>query len=197
METKEVWNRYYQQAVSRTHNKRTEYAVKLNQTNLNVAVDCGCGTGSDMAYLSSCGYQAYGFDNNSQAIDICHGRFENDDSVVVENSSFDDFEYPKTGILIANHSLYFADPITWETTWPKMVDSIQPGGVFVGDFMGMKDSWANKHRSVTLPLKFVTLRLMFDGFDVVQLDERDELGKTALGKTKHWHTYSVIAVKQV
>ncbi|MCW8348282.1 SAM-dependent methyltransferase, partial [Vibrio sp. ZSDZ65] len=44
----EIWRQYYDKALSRPHSKRTEFAVRLNESNLKVATDCGCGTGSDI-----------------------------------------------------------------------------------------------------------------------------------------------------
>ncbi|WP_281545827.1 hypothetical protein [Grimontia sp. SpTr1] len=37
---------------------------------------------------------------------------------------------------------------------------------------------------------------MFQGFEIVFLKERDELGKTAIGNEKHWHTFTLIAIKR-
>lgn len=196
METKNVWNQYYQQALSRAHNTRTEYAVKLNQTGLNVAVDCGCGTGSDIDYLLKVGYTVYGFDSNPQAIEICNKRFEDQERVYLTESAFENFSYPKMGLLMANNSLYFADPKCWDNTWQRMCDALLPKGVLVANFMGPKDSWANQYRSATLPLEQDQLEAMLADFDIFQLNERDEIGTTAIGKEKHWHTYSVVAIKK-
>ncbi len=44
----EIWRQYYRKALSKPHLKRTEFAIKLNESGLNVAIDCGCGTGSDI-----------------------------------------------------------------------------------------------------------------------------------------------------
>ena len=195
MDNQQIWDQYYQKALALPHKKRTEYAVQLNQSGLRVAVDCGCGTGSDIAYLNGRGYTVHGFDNNPQAIGICKERFKEDDNVYLVAQGFDEFAYPKTGILIANSSLYFAAPKTWQITWESITNALQPKGVFVGDFMGVKDSWANQYRNHTLPLELNEIVTMFEDFDILQLNVRDELGTTAIGKEKHWHTYSVIAVK--
>lgn len=192
----EIWRQYYQKALSRPHLKRTELAVKLNESCTRVAVDCGCGTGSDIDYLETQGYQVHGFDINPDSIAICNDRFGSKSLVDVTESSFEAFDFPESGIVIANSSLFFADPEQFDDTWYKIVSSIQVGGVFAGDFMGCKDSWASNYRSNTAPFMESRVRTLFNRFEVVRFTERDEMAKTSLGKMKHWHTYSVVAVKR-
>ncbi|WP_104027844.1 class I SAM-dependent methyltransferase [Vibrio jasicida] len=172
-ENTEIWRKYYEKALSRPHSKRTEFVVKLNESRLNVATDCGCGTGSDIEYLHEQGYQVHGFDINPDSIEICQNRFQSNSLVEISESSFEIFDYPKSGVVIANSSLFFA-----------------------GDFMGLKDSWANNYRSSTTPLTESQVMGLFTNFEIIRFHERDETAETSLGKLKHWHTYSVVAVKR-
>jgi hypothetical protein len=73
---------------------------------------------------------------------------------------------------------------------------LEIGGVFAGDFMGINDSWASEYRSPTTPLNETQVRELFRQFGIVRFVERDEQGQTALGRIKHWHTFSVVAVKR-
>ncbi|MES9856900.1 MAG: class I SAM-dependent methyltransferase [Sedimenticola sp.] len=192
----EIWRQYYEKALSRPHSKRTELAAQLNESSLNTAIDCGCGTGSDIQYLEQQGYRVHGFDLNSDSISICRDRFGDKSFVEISESSFESFDYPKAGLVIANSSLFFADPSLFETTWNNIKSAIKIGGVFAGDFMGQKDSWANKYRSPTTPLAESDVRALFSDFEVVRFFERDETAKTSLGRMKHWHSYSVVAIKR-
>ncbi|CAH0525790.1 class I SAM-dependent methyltransferase [Vibrio hippocampi] len=195
-ENTEIWRQYYQRALSRTHSKRTELAVRLNESNLNVATDCGCGTGSDIQYLEQQGLQVYGFDVNPDAIAICKDRFASKSMVEISESSFESFDYPRSGVVIANSSLFFANPHRFDETWNNIHSSIENGGVFAGDFMGEKDSWAEHYRNPTTPFSESQVIDLFAGFEIVRWFERDEKAKTSLGRMKHWHTYSVVAVKR-
>lgn len=192
----ELWRKYYEKALSRPHLKRTEFALKLNESNVKVATDCGCGTGSDIAYLEKQGYQVHGFDINSDSVAICRDRFGSKPLVDISEASFETFDYPKSGVVIANSSLFFAEPTQIKDTWHKVESSIVNGGVFAGDFMGVKDSWASNHHSSTSPLSSVQVESFFANFDIIRFVERDEDALTTLGKMKHWHTFSVIAVKR-
>ncbi|MCA2019170.1 class I SAM-dependent methyltransferase [Vibrio tritonius] len=191
----DIWQQYYAKALATPHLKRTEFAVKINQSPTKVAIDCGCGTGSDMDYLHQQAYQVYGFDAHQDAVEICRQRFENCSLVEVSQDTFENYDYPRCGILMANSSLYFANPEEFSQTWQKIFAALDVGGVFVGDFMGSKDSWAAGHHCPTTPLTEAQVRALFVNFDIIRFVERDEPGVTALGNDKHWHTFSVVAVK--
>ncbi|PKF80339.1 SAM-dependent methyltransferase [Vibrio sp. vnigr-6D03] len=190
------WRIFYKKALSRPHAKRTELATKLNESKTNVAIDCGCGTGSDIDYLEQQGYQVHGFDVNPDSIDICLNRFKEKPLVNIKESSFESYDFPCSGVVIANSSLFFADPTHFNRTWEKIEKSIEIGGVFAGDFMGVKDSWASNFRQPTTPLSEQQVRALFVNFEIVRFIERDEASKTTIGILKHWHTYSVVAVKR-
>ncbi|MGS0725253.1 class I SAM-dependent methyltransferase [Shewanella sp. 0m-11] len=191
-----IWRQYYEKSLAKSHAPRTEFAIKLNDSDVKVAIDLGCGTGCDTSYISRLGYEVQSFDNNPDSIAICVERFGDEPLVTIRESSFENFEYPRCGVVIANSSLYFADPDLFIVTWKRIVDSIEPGGVFAGDFMGVKDSWASGFRSPTTPMSKLEVEDLFNNFEIVRFHERDEIGKTAIGKTKHWHTFSVVAIKR-
>lgn len=192
----EIWRQYYEKALSRPHSKRTEFAARLNESGLNIATDCGCGAGGDIDYLEKQGFQVHGFDINPESVAICRDRFATNPLVHIADSSFESFDYPKSGVVIANSSLFFAHPDKFETTWGKITSSIAVGGVFAGDFMGLKDTWARNYRSPTTPLSISEVEGLFSGFEIVRFFERDEDATTSLGRVKHWHTYSVVALKR-
>lgn len=195
-DNRQIWREYYDKALQRAHSKRTEFAIKLNQSQSKVAVDCGCGTGSDIAYLAQQGYQVFGFDINPDSIAICQQRFNTHALVEISQSSFECYLYPSAGIIIANSSLFFAEPDQFERSWRNIESALQVGGVFAGDFMGLNDSWAGNYRSATAPLSEAKVRELFTNFDLVRFYERDEQGPTSLGRIKHWHSYSVVAIKR-
>lgn len=195
-ENTEIWRQYYEKALNRKHSPRTEFAIKLNDSGVNVAIDCGCGTGSDIAYFEKQGYQVHGFDINPDSISICRDRFGNNALVDITRASFDNFDYPKSGVIVANSSLFFAEPEAFKKTWFSITSSLNVGGVFAGDFMGINDSWASGYRSSTMPLTKPQVTDLFVNFEVIRFHEHNEQGKTSLGKIKQWHTFSVIAVKR-
>ncbi|MCM0150326.1 class I SAM-dependent methyltransferase [Photobacterium galatheae] len=190
------WSQFYAKTIAREHAFATELAVKCNESGLKVAVDCGCGTGSDIAFLAEQGYQVHGFDINDESVAICHARFEQTPQVSVSQSTFEQFIYPETGLMIAHASLFFADPIRFKETWNVMTSSLVTGGVFSGDFMGTDDSWASGFHCATAPLSKQQILHLFEGFEIIQFQERHEPGRSLIGKEKYWHTFSVVAIKR-
>lgn len=195
-ENQSIWREYYQQAISRSHSKRTEFVHQLSKSNEGVAIDCGCGTGSDIDYLSAVGYKVYGFDPNPDAIEICVQRFAERPQVSIQQARFENFQYPQANIVLANSSLFFADSEQFNITWLRLTESILPGGVFAGDFLGSRDTWATNYRSPTTSFERASVEQLFEGFDIIRFNERDEQAPTARGFLKHWHVFSVVAIKR-
>ncbi len=193
---RENWRRFYQKALSRPHSPRTERAANLNISSTKVAVDCGCGTGSDIKYLNSQGYEVYGFDINPDSISICRDRFGGESHINVFQSSFSEFEYVDAGLIVANASLFFIEPEQFQSVWDKIDNCLVNGGVFAGDFMGKNDSWASGFNAPITALDKDELINLFSKFEIIEFNERDADGTTMLGESKHWHTYSVVAVKR-
>ncbi|WP_087016298.1 class I SAM-dependent methyltransferase [Thaumasiovibrio subtropicus] len=191
-----LWRQYYEKVSLKPHRPITERAVASDQSRYPVALDAGCGTGSDLAYLSRHYGQVYGFDVNDDAVQLCQTRFEPQDAVRVEQASFEHFDYPAVGVLLAHSSLYFAAPQRVEMVWQRMRDAIMQGGVFAGDFLGVRDDWAKGSHHVTSPFSMRQVERLFDGFELLEFEERDERGMTALGHEKHWHTFTVLARKR-
>ncbi|MCA3883149.1 class I SAM-dependent methyltransferase [Vibrio vulnificus] len=190
------WRKYYEKALSRPHHPRTEFVVKSNESSSKIAIDCGCGTGSDIAYLNEQGFDVFGFDVNADSISICRDRFGSTNNVYLSQESFETFNFQSAGIVIANSSLFFADPAELGSTMQKITSSVDNGGIFAGDFLGYKDSWANGFRVPTAPVTKKELLEIFTDFDILAFSERDEVGKTLIGMEKHWHTYSLVVQKR-
>ena len=195
-EESDIWQRYYQKALLKKHHQRCEFALKLNLSASRVAIDCGCGTGADIAFLAESGYDVHGFDINEQAITICRERFSSTSNISLSQTSFEQFTYPSAGIVIANDSLFFADKKQFWRTWQNIELCLEQGGVFAGDFLGNRDSWAKMGRSDINPLSEPQVEALFDQFEIIRRQERDEKGVTMLGREKHWHTFSIVARKK-
>ena len=88
---------------------REEWRVAVkNVSEPKVAIDCGCGAGSDINYLVENDFTVYGFDVEEESISRCKSRFEGIDSVTLSRSTFRNFDYPKASLVMADASLFFA-----------------------------------------------------------------------------------------
>ncbi|NRA15442.1 MAG: class I SAM-dependent methyltransferase [Oceanospirillaceae bacterium] len=98
---------YYDRAQQQGHRPLLEWAASLNQSECLTAVDCGCGTGNDTAFLVSKGYRVQAFDISAESINRCRDRFEPLSDVELHQCGFEDFSYPRSGVLVAHSSLFF------------------------------------------------------------------------------------------
>ncbi len=187
---------YYDKTQHFSHRPKTETAVNLDKTDIKVAIDLGCGSGRDIAFLLNHDYCVHAVDINPDSIRHCTTTFPNEETLHLTESSFESYHYPRSSLVVANSSLFFAQPEHFSQTWHKIQTCIASQGVFAGDFMGTKDDWANISQRVTTSLTKAQVLALFSEFDIIEFKERDELGKTVLGETKHWHIFSVVAVKK-
>lgn len=167
-----------------------------------VAIDCGCGAGSDIAYLRSMGFVVHAFDIEESAIVLCKKRFTGDADVILTQSTFWEFVYPPSSLIVADASLFFCPESRFPEVWRRITDSLLPRGVFAGSFLGVEDTMAGPDydREAFWPETLTTneqqIRSWLKGFDVVSFTEHKTSGTTVNGTPHQWHLYSVVAQKQ-
>ncbi|MFD2176891.1 class I SAM-dependent methyltransferase [Veronia pacifica] len=197
MNTKNThWQEYYQAVNRRPHHPLVEQAIAENTSGLMVAIDAGCGTGTESEFISQAGYKVLAFDPDKEAIKICHERFIENKSVSIYRDCFETFHYPANGLFIAKSSLFFCDPIKFDQVWSNIKASIQTGGVFFGQILGDQDSWESNEKRLISRFSRHEVETMLSDFDIITFDEKRDKGKTAVGREKYWHFFTFLAVKR-
>ena len=189
---------YYQS--SKHADIRPEFQSALDiAPSTGVASDCGCGAGSNIAHLRSCGYSVHAFDIDEQAISLCAERFANDANVFLSVDSFGTFNYPKSSLVIADASLFFCPADEFDEFIEKLQISLGTKGVFYGSFVGERDTMAGSEFNAqqywgdVLVFNKDEVRTALRNFDIVQFVEHERDGETATGEPHHWHIFSVVA----
>jgi len=191
---------YYDVTADREVRSDLQHAIKLVDEP-KIAIDCGCGAGRDIAYLLDNGFIIYAFDIESDSILRCKKRFEGKDNVFLSQGSFNSFSYPLASLILADASLFFCPEGEFDEVWNKINKSLLPGGIFVGSFLGPKDTMADpNYREESfwpdiLVFKEVQLRHKFYNLEIISWTEHNIDGKTAQGRFHHWHIFSIIAKK--
>lgn len=194
---------YYDVTANRKPREQLIKAVSLlSELNSDVvAIDCGCGAGSTIAYLREQDLTVHGFDLEAESIERCQSRFVDDARVHLTQAAFRDFVYPNANLIVADASLFFCPRIDFPFVWEKISDALVPGGVFFGGFLGPNDTMASDQydKEVFWPdvCTFVAseLHASFNGFEIVDWIEHEIDGKTAQGEDHHWHIFAVVAIK--
>ncbi|MCC8251762.1 class I SAM-dependent methyltransferase [Vibrio campbellii] len=192
-----TWNEYYQKVASQPHRPNVEHAANLLMLDSKIAIDAGCGTGRDSNYLLNQGFTVYAFDTHQDAVETCLTRFEGNPNFSISQSCFSDFDYPPCSLFIASASLFFCPSERFESVWQRINETLQPGGIFCGDLLGIRDSWVGTdiHSNISAFTR-EEVEALFDDYEIIHFYERDEDGTTAVGNAKHWHTFSITAIKR-
>ena len=166
-----------------------------------VAIDCGCGAGSDIAFLSEQGFTVHAFDIDEESIKRCQKRFEGFGNVFLCQDSFTSFSYMNASLIVADASLFFCAESEFDSIWKSLQECLVPDGIFCGSFLGPEDTMANPALeaqnlwSDTLVLNENQVRDKFFDFQLLRFDEHKLSGTSLLGEAHDWHIYSVVARK--
>ncbi len=191
---------YYAETANREIRPDLIFATSLIESS-KIAIDCGCGAGSDIAYLRKERFIVHAFDIEEESIKICKERFKGDESVLLSQNSFSSFNYPKSTLVVADASLFFCPETEFEQVWNKIYDSLTTDGVFCGSFLGPKDTMAglsydkSAYWSNILTFKEEDLWSKLKAFEVLKFTEHNMAGETPQGLPHQWHIYSVVAKK--
>ncbi|WP_260681610.1 class I SAM-dependent methyltransferase [Aliiglaciecola sp. M165] len=166
-----------------------------------VAIDCGCGSGSDIGFLLDEGFEVYAFDIEEYAIELCKRRYSRNSKVHLNIATFYDYAYPKTNLFVADSSLFFCHPNKFESVWQEICASLEPNGVFCGSFLGPKDSMIGSGGARTrywddlLVLSEERIIQLFENFSIKLFSEHLQEGINIEGAQHRWHIYSLVAKK--
>lgn len=191
---------YYEATRNRDTREDMQFAVEqLDQE--RTAIDCGCGAGSDIAFLRKSGFTVHAFDIEPASIERCQRRFAADSKVHLSVDSFSTFKYPSASLVVADASLFFCPMGEFESVWASIVHALPAGGIFCGSFLGPEDTMAGAANEAqelwgdVLVLTESETRARFTGFEVLRWTEHNLWGENVQGRPHHWHIYSVVARK--
>jgi hypothetical protein len=95
-----------------------------------------------------------------------------------------------TDLVFASFSLPFCRPDAFPTLWERLRSCLRPGGRFVGELFGDRDSWASDPEMTFHDID--AAKTLFHGLEVETFEEEEEDGD-AFDGPKHWHVFHVIA----
>ena len=133
--------KYFEATGDRETRDDLRLAVRLVGGN-KVAIDCGCGSGSDVVFLRSHDFFVHAFDIEEESINRCRIRFKGDSAVLLSQNSFNTFKYPNASLIVADASLFFCPEQEFSEVWGKITDALLPKGIFFGSFLGPEDTMA-------------------------------------------------------
>jgi SAM-dependent methyltransferase len=157
-----------------------------------MAVDLGCGDGTDALELLARGWSVTAVDATEAGLELLRARIPATaaDRIRVVRASFAEADLPRAHLIHAGFSLPYCPPQAFPASWARIRQALVPGGVFAGQLFGVRDSWADD-TSMTFHARPEVDGLL-DGLEILRLDETEEDGHAADGP-KHWHIFDILA----
>lgn len=157
-----------------------------------LAVDLGCGEGTDSLALLDRGWSVLAVDMEPSGLAslraripaACAGRIR------IVCGSFADAFLPPAHLIHAGFSLPFCPPDQFPAVWAQIRRALVPGAIFAGQLFGTRDSWATDP-GMTFQDRTEVISLLA-GLEVLELHESERDGEAYSGP-KHWHTFDILA----
>lgn len=177
------WNNFIKETEDREDPANTLLYVLYNyRLPSGTAIDLGCGTGSDTLFLLKRNWKVIAIDNNPLALSILQKRVKKECPELEKNLTLIDGcmeDYPfteKVQVINATQSLPFCHPAQFQQVWERIVNALEPEGVFVGQFY---------HKTLTSPLCVPSMnikaqqvnQLMRQNFHDIILVEEPDFGR--------------------
>tara|TARA_Y100001951_G_scaffold3235_1_gene2197 strand:- start:609 stop:1181 length:573 start_codon:yes stop_codon:yes gene_type:complete len=157
------------------------------------ALDLGCGAGRDSLALLRAGWEVVAIDQSADALEVLRVQAgpSLSSKLTTRCQPFEDETSLQIADLVnASFALPFCKPQAFNDLWARITQCLRQDGLFAGHFFGPHDSWAAK--DYTIHSREQLLR-QFESWTLLELNEFEFDGKTAVGHSKHWHLFEVIA----
>lgn len=185
------WKDFYQITKDHPAWPRLIRAVALSGKSGD-ALDLGCGAGRDTRYLLAQGFLVTAVDREAASLALLTNSPS--EHLRPVKSSFEDFSFEHYDLVNAHFALPFTNKKHFSGVFARLKASLKPGGIFVGQFFGVNDTWNIPDTTMTFLTREQTLKEL-EGLEILELEEEDQDGATANGTPKHWHVYHIIARK--
>ncbi|KTD64571.1 class I SAM-dependent methyltransferase [Legionella spiritensis] len=164
-----------------------------------LAIDLGCGSGTDAIELLKHGWSVLAIDYQPEAIStllsLCPPSLEN--RLETKVMPFELLtSLPRSQLINASYSLPFLKADKFYLIWNMILNALHQGDIFSGTFFGINDGWNGSKNSDMTFFNHKDLSNFLMPFEVAFLEEEENDKADAMGNIKHWHKYFVVAKKR-
>jgi SAM-dependent methyltransferase len=163
------------------------------------AIDLGCGSGADTREMLRRGWTVLAIDREAEGIQRLCMSITDEQMLLRLITRVVGFEkisdLPACDLVNASFSLPFCQPAHFDNLWQCVVCALRPRGRFAGTLFGVRDSWAATERMMTFHTR-KQVDALLNPFVVEDFIEAERDGNTAVGESKHWHVYHIVARKR-
>ncbi|MGV3614488.1 MAG: class I SAM-dependent methyltransferase [Fimbriimonas sp.] len=150
-------------------------------------LELGCGVGTGARWLAQRGLRVHAVDALPEAFDAA----DMPPGLTFECAYMQRLNLPPESydVVVAGFCLFFLTREELAAFWPRLVASLRPGGLFMGQCLGERDDWARDY----LAQSRAEVEALLAPFEVLHWEEAERDGKTSQGTAKHWHVHHVVA----
>lgn len=133
--------------IIRFYEKFLKYEKAIDGSNKEKVLDFGCGNGTHSVYMASKGFDVYGVDIISSAIEEVHTRLPSLNKhfkCITPNESIENIFENKFDIIIANQSLYYLSNDELQKTLMQFDNMLNPNGIVFFTMMGVQSYYYEK-----------------------------------------------------
>ena len=187
------WSKYYEGTKALKPSKFLVEAFDTFSPGPGRAIDLGCGAGRDTRYLLEKGFEVSAVDKDPSAEDYLR-HLPHHDNLKFTCAGFEVYNFDSYDLVNAHYALPFIQKEDFDTVMKKILESIKPEGLFVGQLFGVNDEWNTPDAKMTF-CERVDVETLFRNFTHLDIREMSEEGTVASGASKHWHVFNIIAQK--
>lgn len=196
------WSGYHDATKDNPPSRTAVLALEQMGEKCGKVMDLGCGAGVDTLYFLQKGWKVLAVDAYTEHLNKVKAEMpaELQEKLEICQMTFEQLKINRQmdGI-IANFSLPFCQPQSFDSMWSEIVKGLKPGGIFSGVFFGNRDSWAECMCEERTFHTLEQVKELFEGFHTISLEE-EEWDGTCCGEDgqplpKHWHIFRVVARK--
>jgi len=188
--------KYYDNTELDKPRKNVQYFINEIKSNPGSAIELGCGAGNDTVYLIKNNWNVIAIDREDVKERIMKRlSIEELEKFEFKKQNFETLKLKECNLIVANYCLPFCKKDKFEELWDKIKTSIEEEGYFIGNFLGLNDSWKETKLEMVFLSKEKVMEL-FENFEIIKFKETEKDALTGLGKMKHCHIFNVIAKKK-
>jgi len=188
------WTGYYDAQAGRgVRSVVMEALLRRDEPSPGVAIDIGCGEGTETRHLLANGWRVLAIDADPSSESRVRAGLtpEQRARLTFRPARFEDIgALPAADLIYSTFALPFCRPASFPALWSGIRAALKPGGWFAGELFGPHDSWAGRS-----DMNFhdrAEVQALLAGLAVHTLDEDDSEGQSAFG-SRHWHVFNIVA----
>lgn len=183
------WTRYYEARRSRPLHPLHDLLAPLLLPGRR-ALDLGCGEGHTVQFLLDHAQNVVGVDENAAAVEVARRTLPIGPSCELLAMPMQRYQGARFDVITAFFSIFFMPKAEFLRFWPRVMTWLNPGGVFAGQLMGERDTWALEGAA---GISSDEAQNLLAGLELLHFEEAERDGVTILDESKHWHVFHVIA----